>query len=68
MNRNRPLLLKNRQVTLSEFGYITALDEHDETFEISSDDGKKTYKCKRCITNGHIHSKNVESLSLMEYE
>ena len=33
--------MKNRQITLTEFGHITALGELDETIEISNDDGKK---------------------------
>ena len=65
MYRNHPLFLKNRQVTLSEFGYITALDEHSESFEISSDDGKKLkmlkvyhkwphtlQKCRKSLAHG----------------
>ena len=65
MNRKHSLFLKNRQFTLSEFGYITALDEHDEDFEISSDDGKKLkmqkmyhkwphtlQKCRKCLARG----------------
>ena len=56
-------LLENCHVTLTEFGYITALDEHDESFEISSDDGKKlkmqknhkwphTLQCRKCLARG----------------
>ena len=65
MIRNHSLFLKNRQVTLSEFGYITALDEDDESFEILSDDGKKLkmqkiyhkwphtlQKCRKSIAHG----------------
>ena len=41
MIQNHSLALKNRQITLTEFGHITALDELEDTFEISNDDGKK---------------------------
>ena len=41
MAQNHSLFLKNRQITLTEFGYIAVLDELDETFEISNGDGKK---------------------------
>ena len=65
MIRNHSLLLKNRQVKLTEFGYITALNEHDESFEISNDDGKKLkmlkvyhkwphtlQKCRKSLAHG----------------
>ena len=41
MVQNHSLFLKNRQITLTEFGYITALDELDETFEDDTITDKK---------------------------
>ena len=46
MIQNHSPLPENRQITLTEFGCITALDELDETVEISNDDGKKTFNAK----------------------
>ena len=63
MIRNHSLFLKNRQVTLTEFGYITALDEHDESFEISSDDGKKLKMPKMYHKWPHTLQKCRKSLS-----
>ena len=65
MIQNHSLFLKNRQVTLTEFGYVTALDEHNESFKISSDNGKELemrkmhhkwphtiQKCRKSLAHG----------------
>tara|TARA_B100000989_G_scaffold261142_1_gene212030 strand:- start:168 stop:1088 length:921 start_codon:yes stop_codon:yes gene_type:complete len=64
MIRNHSLLLKNRQITLTEFGYITALDELDDTLEISNQDGKKLTMRKLYHRWPHTLQKLRKSLSL----
>ncbi len=63
MIRNRSLSLKNRQITLTEFGYITALNELDETVEISNADGKKLQMRKMYHKWPHTLQKCRKSLS-----
>ena len=64
MIQNHSLFLKNRQITLTEFGYITALDELDETLEISNDDGKKLTMRKMYHKWPHTIQKCRKSVSL----
>ena len=64
MVQNHSLFLKNRQITLTEFGHITALDELDETFEISNGDGKKLTMRKIYHRWPHALQKCRRSLSL----
>ena len=64
MIQNHSLFLKNRQITLTEFGCITALDELDETFEISNDDGKKLTMRKMYHKWPHTLQKCRKSVSL----
>jgi hypothetical protein len=65
MIKNKSVILKNRQVKLTEFGQITALHEFDDTFKISNSDGdmltmRKLYhkwphtlkKCRRSLSVG----------------
>ena len=65
MIKNKSVILKNRQIKLTEFGQITALHEFDDTFEISNSGGgmlvmKKTYhkwphtlkKCRKSLSVG----------------
>ena len=65
MIQNHSLVLKNRQIKLTEFGQITTLNEFDDTFEISNDDGniltmRKVYhkwphalqKCRKSLSIG----------------
>ena len=65
MIQNQSLVLKNRQITLTEFGQITTLNEFDDTFEISNDNGnilimRKLYhkwprtlqKCRKSLSIG----------------
>ena len=63
MIQNHSLLLKNRQVTLTEFGYITALNELNETLEISNHDGKKLTMRKMYHRWPHTLQKCRKSLS-----
>ena len=49
MTQNQSLILKNRQITLTEFGRITALHEFDGSIEIANQDGNKL------LMNGVIH-------------
>ena len=63
MIQNHSLYLKNRQITLTEFGYIKALDELEETFEISNDDGKKLKMQKVYHKWPHTLQKCRKSLS-----
>ena len=63
MIQNHSLFLKNRQITLTEFGYITALDELNETLEISNDDGKKLKMRKMYHKWPHTLQKCKKSLS-----
>ena len=63
MIQNHSLFLKNRQITLTEFGYITALDERDETLEISNDHGKKLKMRKMYHKWPHTLQKCRKSLS-----
>ncbi len=64
MIQNHSLLLKNRQITLTEFGYITALNELNETLEISNHDGKKLTMRKLYHRWPHTLQKCRKSLSL----
>ena len=64
MIQNHSLSLKNRQITLTEFGYITALNEFDETLEISNQDGKKLIMRKMYHKWPHTLQKCRKSLSL----
>ena len=41
MTQNRSLILKNRKITLTEFGHITALHEFDDSIEIANPHGNK---------------------------
>ena len=65
MIKNKSVILKNREIKLTEFGQITALHEFDDTFEISNSDGdmlimRKMYhkwphtlqKCRKCLARG----------------
>ena len=65
MIQNHSLVLKNRQIKLTEFGQITTLNEFDDTFEISNNDGntltmRKVYhkwphalqKCRKSLSIG----------------
>ena len=65
MIKNKSVILKNRQIKLTEFGQITALHEFDDTFEISNSDGdmlilRKMYhkwpttlkKCRKSLSVG----------------
>ena len=65
MTQNQSLILKNRQITLTEFGQITALHEFDDSIEIVNQAGtkllmKKMYhkwpyalqKCKKFLSIG----------------
>jgi hypothetical protein len=65
MVKNKSVILKNRQIKLTEFGQITALHEFDDTFEISNSDGdmltmRKLYhkwphtlkKCRKSLSVG----------------
>jgi hypothetical protein len=65
MIKNKSVILKNRQIKLTEFGQINALHEFDDTFEISNSDGaslimRKMYhkwphtlkKCRKSLSTG----------------
>ena len=64
MIQKHSLFLKNRQITLTEFGCIIALDELDETLEISNDDGKKLTMRKMYHKWPHTLQKCRKSVSL----
>ena len=64
MIQNQSLVLKNRQITLTEFGQITALHEFDNAFEISNEYGKTLTMRKMHHRWPHALQKCRKSLSL----
>lgn len=64
MTQNNPLVLKNRQIKLTEFGRITAVHELDDSIEISNDYGNKLFMKKRYHKWPHARQKCQKYLSL----
>ena len=64
MIKNKSVILKNRQIKLTEFGQITALHEFDDTFEISNSDGDMLIMRKRYHKWPHTLKKCRKSLSV----
>ena len=64
MIQNHSLILKNRQIKLTEFGIITALNEFDGSFVISNDEDKKLTMQKVYHKWPHTLQKCRKSLSL----
>ena len=73
MIKKNSVILKNRQIKLSEFGQITALHEFDDTFEISNTDGnmlimrkmyhKWPHTLKKCRKSLAVGSRIITSCS-----
>ena len=64
MIKKKSVILKNRQIRLTEFGQITALHEFDDTFEISNSDGDMLIMRKRYHKWPHTLKKCRKSLSV----
>jgi hypothetical protein len=64
MIKKKSVILKNRQIRLTEFGQITALHEFDDTFEISNSDGDILIMRKRYHKWPHTLKKCRKSLSV----
>ena len=64
MIKNKSVILKNRQIKLTEFGLITALHEFDDTFEISNSEGDMLIMRKMYHKWPHTLKKCRKSLSV----
>ena len=64
MIKNKSVILKNREIKLTEFGQITALHEFDDTFEISNSDGDMLIMRKMYHKWPHTLKKCRKSLSV----
>ena len=64
MTQNRSLILKNRKITLTEFGHITALHEFDDSIEIANPHGNKLLMKKMYHKWPHALQKCKKFLSL----